>query len=64
LPTELRNLPLIADKVFHHLAKTFEYIFGPNDEACQKVPLVPYDTAAADRLLAADGWLPGLDGVR
>jgi peptide/nickel transport system substrate-binding protein len=54
----------IMEKVFHGTGVLQETVLPPGHPYHVDVPLVPFDLAAANRLLDADGWRRGADGVR
>lgn len=54
----------ILQKVYHGVGHLQETPFGPGHPFQVSVPLVPFDIAAANRMLDAAGWKRGADGVR
>jgi peptide/nickel transport system substrate-binding protein len=54
----------IVSKLDHGVAILGETVLPPGHPFHADVPLVPFDLAAANRLLDADGWRTGADGVR
>jgi peptide/nickel transport system substrate-binding protein len=54
----------IIDKVRHGVGILQETPFGPGHPFHIDVPRVPYDVAAANRMLDASGWRRGADGIR
>ncbi|HTJ28372.1 MAG TPA: peptide ABC transporter substrate-binding protein [Candidatus Limnocylindria bacterium] len=54
----------IVAKVGHGYGVLEETILPPGHPFHVGAPLVPFDLAAANRLLDADGWRAGADGVR
>ncbi|MEO7040430.1 MAG: peptide ABC transporter substrate-binding protein [Candidatus Elarobacter sp.] len=56
--------PTILAKVRHGVGLLQETILPPGHPAHVDVPLIPFDLAAANRLLDQDGWKRGPDGIR
>lgn len=54
----------ILDKIHHHVGILQETPFAPGNRLHADAPLVPFDLAAANRLLDRAGWVRGSDGVR
>ena len=54
----------IREKIRHGVGILQETPFGPGHPLHVDLPRVPYDVAAANRLLDAAGWRRGPDGIR
>jgi peptide/nickel transport system substrate-binding protein len=54
----------IREKIRHGVGLLQETPLGPDHPFYVRTPRVPYDVAAANRLLDANGWKRGPDGVR
>ena len=54
----------ILAKIRHHVGILQETLFPPGHPLHVDAPRVPFDVAAANRLLDAGGWKLGTDGVR
>lgn len=54
----------ILEKIVHGVGTLQETPLPPGHPFHLDVPLVPYDLAAANRMLDAAGWVRGADGVR
>jgi peptide/nickel transport system substrate-binding protein len=54
----------IATKIRHGIGILQETVISPAHPFHADVPRVPYDIAAANRLLDAAGWVRGADGIR
>jgi peptide/nickel transport system substrate-binding protein len=56
--------PSIVAKLYHGVGVLQETVLPPGHPFHVDIPLVPFDLAAANRLLDADGWRRGPDGLR
>jgi peptide/nickel transport system substrate-binding protein len=54
----------ILEKVRHGVGHLQETPFGPGHPFEIKIPRVPFDIAAANRMLDGAGWVRGADGIR
>ncbi len=58
------NVQAVIDDVYHGLGVRASTDIPPFSWAATGLPPIPYDPAAAARLLDADGWRVGPDGIR